>query len=212
MNIRDVDIALRRSDVRRGTPSAKALGARMRHSRRRVGLTGRQLADVLMVTPNFLYHVESGAIPPSAMTLVRYSLVVGTTPESLLDLDESSVSEKLPSWTEITRQMAALHGVDVLSSNPEDWPPGPKDHLMTLLVFGISPTRVALAETLSRHPELPPEFEPFEVAERFRSSRFRRLAEWYMAASPDMLNVFDTWLEEKVRGSSPGMVRGAKRQ
>lgn len=197
MSVREIEQALREMTAKRNSPAAKALGARMRNARRQAGLKVQQVAAALSVTPNFVYHAESGAIPPSAATVARYAQVVGTDPATLLGCQESIRGDER-NWPTLVARLAEIHGTDAATMPPGDpdrWPPGPRDHLRSLLVFGIWPTGGTLAEALARHPALPAGPADIQrVIDRMSGRRNRGFLDWYLAATDTALDVLeDVW-------------------
>ncbi len=72
------------------------LGGKLRLARRQAGLSLRELARQLSVSPSFLSQMENGKSQPSVATLYSIAQVLGVSIDELFHTDESSTSELRP--------------------------------------------------------------------------------------------------------------------
>ena len=66
------------------------LGARLREARRQAGLSLRELARQLSVSPSFLSQMENGKSQPSVATLYSIAQVLGVSIDELFHVDDAA--------------------------------------------------------------------------------------------------------------------------
>lgn len=72
------------------------LGSKLRLARRQAGLSLRELARQLSVSPSFLSQMENGKSQPSVATLYSIAQVLGVSIDELFHTDEPSESRPAP--------------------------------------------------------------------------------------------------------------------
>jgi transcriptional regulator with XRE-family HTH domain len=72
------------------------LGARLRVARRQAGLSLRELARQLSVSPSFLSQMENGKSQPSVATLYSIAQVLGVSIDELFHVDDAAPATELP--------------------------------------------------------------------------------------------------------------------
>ncbi|KRE96285.1 hypothetical protein ASG76_04445 [Nocardioides sp. Soil774] len=72
------------------------LGARLRVARRQAGLSLRELARQLSVSPSFLSQMENGKSQPSVATLYSIAQVLGVSIDELFHVDDTAPATELP--------------------------------------------------------------------------------------------------------------------
>lgn len=72
------------------------LGSKLRQARRQAGLSLRELARQLSVSPSFLSQMENGKSQPSVATLYSIAQVLGVSIDELFHTDGVSPAEALP--------------------------------------------------------------------------------------------------------------------
>jgi transcriptional regulator with XRE-family HTH domain len=82
------------------------LGARLREARRQAGLSLRELARQLSVSPSFLSQMENGKSQPSVATLYSIAQVLGVSIDELFHVDDAASATE-PSTHGATPAVAA---------------------------------------------------------------------------------------------------------
>ena len=72
------------------TPGVGQLGGKLRLARRQAGLSLRELARQLSVSPSFLSQMENGKSQPSVATLYSIAQVLGVSIDELFHTDDDS--------------------------------------------------------------------------------------------------------------------------
>lgn len=93
------------------------LGARLRVARREAGLSLRELARQLSVSPSFLSQMENGKSQPSVATLYSIAQVLGVSIDELFHVDDAAPATELPvrGATSAVAAAAPRPHVDVVS-------------------------------------------------------------------------------------------------
>ena len=95
------------------------LGARLREARRQAGLSLRELARQLSVSPSFLSQMENGKSQPSVATLYSIAQVLGVSIDEVFHTDSAPATELAATGTSVAVAAASPVSRSAMASPAE---------------------------------------------------------------------------------------------